>query len=52
MSQHPASVPVDIAGPAIGTARAEEALGDMAWWVTGGMSLLAWTGFALLLTAA
>ncbi len=25
---------------------------DLGWWVTGGMSLLAWTGLALLLTTA
>lgn len=26
--------------------------GDLAWWFSGGMSLLVWTGLAVLLTSA
>jgi hypothetical protein len=29
-----------------------DGLTEIGWWLTGGMSLLAWTGFALLLTGA
>lgn len=29
----------------------EGAFIDFGWWLSGGISLLAWTGFALLLTA-
>lgn len=32
--------------------RTDQDPGDLGWWLTGGVSLLAWTGFALLLTAA
>jgi len=33
-------------------ADAESAAGDAALWLTGGVSLLLWTGIALLLTSA
>lgn len=30
----------------------DEVLAALAWWATGGIALLAWTGVALLLTGA
>ena len=38
--------------PAMATEARESVLGDAAWWLTGGASLLAWTLLALVLTAS
>ena len=38
--------------PAMATEARESVLGDAAWWLTGGASLLVWTLFALVLTAS
>lgn len=35
-----------------GAAENDDGLAAMAWWLTGGVSLLLWTGLALLLTTA
>lgn len=42
---------VDFASHASRASSEGEAIGEVAWWLTGGVSLLAWTGIALLLTA-
>ena len=52
MSDDSRNAQVDFASYAAGGSREEETLGEVAWWVSGGMSLLAWTGIALLLTSA
>ncbi|HEY8361064.1 MAG TPA: hypothetical protein VIL30_26715 [Ramlibacter sp.] len=50
MRNDPTSVQADSATSS--PASADDAMGEVAWWVSGGVSLLAWTGIALLLTGA
>jgi hypothetical protein len=35
-----------------GVADVDDAFDSLGWWLTGGVSLLVWTGLALLLTSA
>lgn len=52
MSDDSMNAQVDSASSAAGGSREDETIGEVAWWLSGGVSLLAWTGIALLLTAA
>jgi hypothetical protein len=56
MPSDPSSAPVETAvyvagGPGAPPDQDQE-LADLGWWLSGGMSLLAWTAIALLLTSA